>query len=223
MLVIRGRLDPEAGALFIQALTAAQDALYRRARKETLVSLIPPKTPTVEQQRADALVLVAETALHGELDPGAPGERYQVVVHVETPDQDNADQVPDSKLEDGTHVSAETSERLSCDASRTVMRHDADGRIVEVSARTRTVPPAMRRALLHRDHSCRFPGCALRFVQAHHIRHWAHGGPTTLANLVLLCRYHHRALHEDGYRITREENGTLIFLRPDGRPLLESP
>ena len=223
MLVIRGRLDPEAGALFMQALTAAQDALYRRARKETPVSLIPPKTPTVEQQRADALVLVAETALHGELDPGAPGERYQVVLHVETPDQDNADQVPDSKLEDGTHVSAETSERLSCDASRTVMRHDADGRIVEVSARTRTVPPATRRALLHRDHSCRFPGCALRFVQAHHILHWAHGGPTTLANLVLLCRYHHRAVHEDGYRITREENGTLIFLRPDGRPLLESP
>ncbi|HEU5190648.1 MAG TPA: HNH endonuclease signature motif containing protein [Methylomirabilota bacterium] len=67
------------------------------------------------------------------------------------------------------------------------------------------------------------PGCGLRFVQGHHIQHWAHGGPTTLANLVLLCRRHHRAVHEDGYRITREEDGKLTFLRPDGRPLPESP
>lgn len=223
MLVIHGRLDPEAGALFMQALTAAQDGLYRRARKDTPVSLLSPRTPTGPQQRADALVLVAEAALHGELDPGAPGERYQVVVHVETPDLGSADQTPDSKLEDGNRVSAETSERLSCDAGRTVVRQDAEGRLVEVSARTRTVPPAMRRALLHRDHSCRFPGCELRFVQAHHIRHWSHGGPTTLSNLVLLCRYHHRAVHEEGFNVWRKPDGTLTFSQPDGQLLPTVP
>jgi hypothetical protein len=86
--------------------------------------------------------------------------------------------------------SAETSRRLACDASRVVMRHDEDGRTLEVGARTRTIPPALRRALHHRDHGCRFPGCGLPFGQGHHVRHWAQGGPTTLSNLALLCRRH---------------------------------
>jgi 5-methylcytosine-specific restriction endonuclease McrA len=223
MVVIHGRLDPESGALFMRALEAAQDALYRRSKQAAGVMLVPPAAPTPPQQRADALALLAETALHQELDPGAPGERYQVVLRIDTPDPAEPDQLGQATLENGVHVSAETSERLSCDANRTVIRHDAEGRIVEVAARTRTVPPAVRRALLHRDQVCRFPGCGLRFVQAHHIRHWAHGGPTTLSNLVLLCRYHHRAVHEYGYQIAREENGALVFRQPDGRPLHDVP
>ncbi|MBI2402004.1 MAG: HNH endonuclease, partial [Gemmatimonadetes bacterium] len=74
------------------------------------------------------------------------------------------------------------------DASRVVMRHAPEGQLVEVGARTRTIPPALRRALHHRDRGCRFPGCGLPFGQGHHLRHWAHGGPTTLSNLALLCR-----------------------------------
>jgi hypothetical protein len=104
-----------------------------------------------------------------------------------------------------------------------VMRHDQDGRVVEVGARTRTIPPALRRALLHRDHGCRFPGCAARFGQGHHIRHWAQGGPTTLSNLALLCRRHHRAVHEEGFQVEREPDGELRFCRPDGRSLPEVP
>jgi hypothetical protein len=96
------------------------------------------------------------------------------------------------------------------------MRHGADGRLVEVDARTRTIPPALRRALHHRDHGCRFPGCGVRFGQGHHIRHWAHGGPTTLSNLALLCRRHHRAVHEEGYHVDRQPDGELCFRRPDG-------
>ena len=113
------------------------------------------------QQQADALALLAETALHHALDPGAPGERYQVVVHVDAPALADPEQPGQSVLEDGAHVSAETSRRLACDASRVVMRHDADGRVVEIGARTRTIPPALRRALQHRDRGCRFPGCGL--------------------------------------------------------------
>ena|SRR5215813_14529803 len=99
------------------------------------------------------------------------------------------------------------------------MRHDEHGRVVEIGARTRTIPPALRRALDHRDRGCRFPGCGLPFGQGHHIRHWAHGGPTTLSNLALLCRRHHRAVHEEGYQVDREPDGTLTFRRPDGELL----
>ncbi|MGH3863400.1 HNH endonuclease signature motif containing protein, partial [Actinokineospora sp.] len=113
--------------------------------------------------------------------------------------------------------------RLACDASRVVMRHDHEGRVLEVGARTRTIPPALRRALLHRDRSCRFPGCGVRVGQGHHVRHWAQGGQTTLANLALLCRRHHRAVHEEGYRLECLANGALRFQRPDGRPLPEVP
>jgi len=103
------------------------------------------------------------------------------------------------------------------------MRHDADGRVTEVGARTRTIPPALRRALQHRDRSCRFPGCGLSFGQGHHIRHWARGGPTTLSNLALLCRRHHRTVHEDGYQIERQPDGELCFRRPDGQLLRQVP
>ena len=105
------------------------------------------------------------------------------------------------------------------------MRHDADGRVTEVGARTRTIPPALRRALHHRDRGCRFPGCGVSFGQGHHIRHWAQGGPTTLSNLAMLCRRHHRAVHEEGYQVERQSNGDLQFRRPDGRllPVLPPP
>src|SRR5215831_12361817 len=81
----------------------------------------------MEQQQADALALVAETALHQGRDPGAPGERYQVVVHVDAAVLADGNQPGQAVLEDGPRVSAETSERLACDASRVVMRHEPDG------------------------------------------------------------------------------------------------
>lgn len=176
------------------------------------------EAPTWGQVQADALGLIAETALHHGMDAGAAGERYQVVVHVDAAVLENAD-APGQAVVEGARVSAETSQRLACDASRVVMRHDPDGTITEVGARTRTIPPAIRRALNHRDQGCRFPGCGSRFGQGHHIRHWAHGGPTTLSNLTTLCRRHHRAVHEEGFQVTREANGELSFWTPYGRPL----
>ena len=225
-VVLRGRLTPEVGALLLRALAAARETLYQKGRsKETATRPADPSAepPTMAQQQADALALLAETALHHGIDPGAPGERYQVVVHVDAPVLADPDQPGQSVLEDGPHVPAETSRRLACDASRVVMRHDQDGRLVEIGARTRTIPPALRRALLHRDHGCRFPGCGLSFGEGHHVRHWAQGGPTTLSNLALLCRRHHRAVHEEGYQVDRQPDGALRFRRPDGRPLPEVP
>src|SRR5439155_3138310 len=158
--IVRGRLAPEVGALLVQALAAAREALYQQARA-TETSAGPAdvheETPTLTQQQADALGLLAETALHHGIDPGAPGERYQVVVHVDAPVLADPEAPGQSVLQDGTHVSAETSQRLACDASRVVMRRTADGRVEEVGARTRTIPPALRRVLHHRDKGCRFP------------------------------------------------------------------
>jgi len=226
MVTIRGRLEPEVGALLMQALAAARETLYQRARANDAGAGtvdVPAGTSTMEQKQADALALLAETALHHRLDPGAPGERYQVVVHVDAAVLADADQAGQSVLEDGIRVPAGTSQRLACDASRVVMRHDENGRVLEVGARTRTIPPALRRALHHRDRGCRFPGCGVRFGQGHHIRHWAQGGPTTLSNLAVLCRRHHRAVHEEGYQVDREPGGELRFRRPDGRVLPDMP
>src|SRR5207237_10692075 len=124
---------------------------------------VPAETPTMAQQQADALALVAETALHHGIDPGTSGERYQVVVHVDAPVLADPDAPGQSLLEDGTPVPAETSRRLACDATRVVMRHDADGRVTEVGARTRTIPTALRRVLQHRARGRRFPGCGPPF------------------------------------------------------------
>jgi hypothetical protein len=197
MMVIRGRLVPEVGAVLLRALDAARERQYQQARADEPPVWNHPAAdpPTFAQQQADALALLAETALHHDLDPGAPGERYQVVVHVDAALLADPDHAGQSAFEDGMRASAEASRRLACDASRVVMRHDDEGRVVEVGARTRTIPPALRRALQHRDHGCRFPGCAVRVGQGHHLRHWAEGGPTTLSNLALLCRRHHRAVH----------------------------
>jgi hypothetical protein len=219
MMVVRGRLDPEAGALLVQALTAAREKLYPYVPRAEVVM----DPPTMGQQQADALALLAETTLHHGIDPGTPGERYQVVVHVDAPVLADPDQPGQSVLEDGTHVSAETSRRLACDASLVVMQHARDGRVVEVAARTRTISPALRRALQHRDRGCRFPGCGLPFGQGHHVQHWADGGPTTLSNLALLCRRHHRAVHEEGYQLERLPDGALRFRRPTGLLMPEVP
>jgi Domain of unknown function (DUF222) len=144
MVVLRGRLEPEVGALLMQALAAAREALYQRTRVPEGAAghgNVSAETPTMAQQQADALALLAETALHHGLDPGAPGERYQVVVHVDVQALADPDQPGQSVLEEGTRVSAETSRRLACDASRVVMRHDDAGRLLEIGARTRTIPP----------------------------------------------------------------------------------
>jgi hypothetical protein len=226
MLVLRARLAPEVGAVLVQALSAARESLYQRARAQagdTGHLDVSAETPTMAQQQADALGLLAETALHHGINPGAAGERYQVVLHVDAPVLADPDARGESALEDGGRVSAETSRRLACDASRVVMQHGRDGRAVEVAARTRTIPPALRRALHHRDRGCRFPGCESRFGQGHHIRHWAQGGPTKLSNLALLCRRHHRAVHEEGYQVDRQPDGELQFRRPGGWLLPQVP
>jgi len=103
------------------------------------------------------------------------------------------------------------------------VRHAADGAVLDVGRKTRTIPPSIRRALLVRDQGCRFPGCTGRHCDAHHIEHWLDGGPTSLDNLLLLCRRHHRSVHEGLVDVRRLADGTLAFLRPDGTMLEPAP
>jgi hypothetical protein len=88
--------------------------------------------------------------------------------------------------------------------------------MLNVARRTRTIPPAIRRALEVRDRGCRFPGCGLRFTDAHHVKHWADGGETSLDNCLLLCRHHHRLVHECGWTLGFDRDRRVIFFDPKG-------
>jgi hypothetical protein len=198
-LEIHGRLAPEDGALVLRALESMRDSLWRGSAE--------PR-PARQASTAEALVAVADAALAGAGHERTGGERYQVVVHA-----DEAALCEDGDggcaLDDGSAVAPETARRLGCDAS-----------VVRNGRRSRTIPTAVRRALRARDRGCRFPGCEhRRFVDAHHVRHWARGGETTLTNLVLLCRRHHRAVHEGGYRVAADGR----FFYPWGGEIVASP
>jgi Domain of unknown function (DUF222)/HNH endonuclease len=210
-LVLRARLAPEDGALFVRALEASRDRLQQREWSEERGSA-EPRRPT----SAEAFVALAEIALAGGKVDRSGGERYQVVVHVDANDGASA-------LEDGPAVAPETAERLACDASL-VELVERDGVPLSVGRKIRTIPPAMRRALQARDRRCRFPGCEhRRFLHGHHIRHWARGGETKLDNLVLLCPRHHRFVHESGYSIRPSTDGRFEFRDPWGGPVPNAP
>ncbi len=122
-------------------------------------------------------------------------------------------------LDEEQWISPATARRLSCDASLTTVLEDENGKVLNIGRRSRTVPSRIRKALALRDTTCRFPGCTHhRHVDAHHIKHWADGGETKLDNLVTLCRYHHRLLHQGEFEIRRDEKG-LRFFTETGRQI----
>ena len=294
MYVVKGRLEPEAGAVLMRAVEAASDALFRRERGAG------DARPRPKQRRADAMGLLAERALAAGFGGGecrdscgdtrgpngggdgsrgdsgddscgglgaipggdmgvsdglritesnaasrdeshaapkdeprsAPGpeprvesgtraERYQVMVHCDAATL-AAEGEPGRSDLDGIRVSAETSRRMACDAAVVAMVHAKDGSLLNVGRRTRTIPPHIRRALEERDRGCRFPGCAGRFTEAHHVKHWADGGETSLRNTVLLCRRHHRTVHEGRVKVCTNRDGTVLFFTPKGRVLVDA-
>ena len=291
-VVLRARLTPEVGAVVLRALEAALEQVPAAAEEEDAAG---GDEASIAQRRADALGLVAESALAGGLDPGSSGDRFQVTVHVEadglscreaaaprphrtvaaaprhvsaeiapsseaafapaaalldgvaeqvsmehaeklpateaTPDRDLAVAMPgpdagQAVIEQagGIHVGKEAARRVACDAGLVELCHAADGEVLDVGRRTRTVPTALRRALQSRDRNqCQFPGCESRHCDAHHVMHWADGGETQLFNLVLVCRFHHRAVHEEGFQVVADGAGGFLFLRPNGEPLPAVP
>jgi len=186
--------------------------------------------------RADALVTITEHFLatcgnRGQWRGLKGSERCQVVLHVDinTLRQNGNDLDPQNEhchLDEKPWVSPATARRLCCDASLLTVLEDKNGRVLNVGRRSRTVPAPIGRALKERDRTCRFPGCCeARYVDSHHIQHWADGGETSLDNLVTLCRYHHRQLHRDAFFIDVEKRGLdaqFIFRTPSGRRMEQS-
>ena len=164
----------------------------------------------------------------GATDTSIPGPAPVATAHV------SAEIAPDTDLDaglavieqaGGLHLGREAARRVACDAGVVVLSHGADGEVLDVGRRTRTVPSALRRAVQSRDRNqCQFPGCESRRCDAHHVEHWADGGATRLQNLLSLCRFHHRAVHEQGHRVVAgDADGQFRFLRPDGAPLPAEP
>jgi hypothetical protein len=216
-LTIRGSLPAEEGALFLKALEAASEAAAASAADEASAD-VGGEQEQPRITRADALVAMAESALGGGVGGCPGGDRHQVVVHIDADAIAAASGEDDSgagELMDGVPLPAEAARRLACDAS-VVALVERNGEPLSVGRKTRSIPPSIARALGRRDRGCRFPGCGRdRFVDAHHIQHWAHGGETALANLVQLCRHHHRLLHEGGFTV--EAHGDdFVFRRPSG-------
>ena len=144
-------------------------------------------------------------------------DRYQLVVNV---DEDALiDDAPDGvcELDGGPRLAPETVRRLGCDASTVVLIRGKDGRVLTATNKTQAIPRRVRRMLRARDQGCRFPGCGQRtFVDAHHIHHRAHGGSHELENLVELCWFHHRLVHEGGWKLRFDTTGNVVVTNPAG-------
>ncbi|MCH8060061.1 MAG: DUF222 domain-containing protein [Proteobacteria bacterium] len=209
-LVIQGRFPAEQGALIIKALEMAMEQQF----KTDVAAATSSKPAPIATRRADALAEVAETYMNSEPVANATADRYQVVVHVGGERNNGVLQSED------VDVSAETSRRIACDCSILGIKEAENGEPLSIGRKTRSIPPALHRALRFRDKGCRFPGCTNdRFVDGHHIQHWADGGATSLDNLVLLCRRHHHLVHEGGFACKKSKDGEIVFKDQRQAPL----
>jgi Domain of unknown function (DUF222) len=156
---------------------------------------------TGAQCDADALVELAQRALaSGEL-PTEGGERPQVVVTVSLPVLQG--RIGAASLALGGPINADVARRIACDAEIIPVVLGSRGEPLDVGRATRTVPAAIRRAVVVRDRGCAFPGCSVpaRWCEIHHVVHWADNGPTSVGNCVVLCGRHHRLIHHFDWRI----------------------
>jgi Domain of unknown function (DUF222)/HNH endonuclease len=224
-LTVSARLDADEGRSLLDALEAGRSRIREedRASGEENGSA-EPLEPLAEQRasNADALSLIAESFLAGGAKERAGPTRQQLIVHVDAGTL--ADDEPGcSKLHNGPRVAPELARRLGCDATLQVLI-ERGKKALYLGRKTRSIPPALNLALRERDRGCRFPGCTnRRFTDAHHVVHWSRGGTTDPENLVLLCRRHHRLIHEGGFSVTGNANEELVFRDPSGERLENSP
>ena len=212
---VRGRLNPEVGTLLLKALEAAEARLYRAERSGRTEHLTTPV-----QRRADALGLWLEERVQPQVQLVV--HSFKGEEHPKQGEQEEREQEVSAPLvtEEGSSVSAETSSRLACDAEVVPIARAENGSVLDVGRRRRTVGWRLRKALEARDGGCRFPGCDSRArTHAHHITPWAEGGETAMNNLVLLCPFHHRAVHEGGWRVEMDEWGAPRFRNPLRTPV----
>jgi len=246
--VLHARLPPDVGALVRKALEIAGDIVRERSIEEERARdtadavarsraelaagtwAIGDKERSHAARRADALKLIVETFLattSAEVEDTSSADRYQVVVHVDQavlaePVAASASEPHRCELDDGPALALDTVRRLGCDGTIVGIVEGADGEPLDVGRKTRSIPLPLKRALRSRDGGCRFPGCdRTRFTEGHHVKHWADGGETKLSNLVSLCGFHHKLVHEGGFGIAVTDDGLFVFTRPDGRRIPE--
>ena len=223
-------LEPDEADLILRAIERAREV---HARQAVVLEAEAPRAPaeaveaacasaeTCWPSRADGAVKLAESFLAGNPVTGTGGERFQVMVHL---DQEalGPDGAWAGTLEDGTRVSAETLRRVACDCG--LVAASGDGEALNIGRRARSIPPAIRRALMLRDRGCAFPGCThTAFLHGHHVEHWLHGGETSLDNLVMLCTFHHHLVHEGGWTVTAGADSVFVFHSPVGTLLAREP
>jgi len=201
-VIVRRRGD---GMVVLEVCLTADEA-------ETVLSAIDAARDSAgTRERASGLIALAERALRGGGTEGAPPVEVVVTVDAAT---------GTGQTSGGEGLDRDVVRRLCCDAGVVPVVTDAQGTPMDVGRRRRTIPARLRKALVARDRGCRFPGCTnRRWVDGHHIQHWLTGGETNLGNLVLLCRRHHRCLHELGFGLARGSDGALVFIDPQGRPI----
>lgn len=204
MFYIEGRLDAEGGA----ALRAALNALEMPWN---------PNEPTSGvQRRADALVELARQRLDAGDLPEVGGQKPHLSVTAGISTLMKEPGAPAGELDWSQPITADTARRVACDCAMTRVLLGPNSEPIDVGRCTRTIPPALRSALKVRDKHCRFPGCDRPpdWCDGHHLIHWIDGGETSLANTCLLCRRHHRFVHELGWQLRWGAGGAIISIKP---------
>ncbi|MEX2275297.1 MAG: DUF222 domain-containing protein [Actinomycetota bacterium] len=196
-------------------LPAAQGAIVARAldRVAETIPVMPDESEELfaHARRADALVALCSARVAGDPDP----DRATVVVHA----QSGVLQTDEGgcEIERGPVIHPETVRRLLCNARVQTVLEDRAGNAIALGRTTREPSASMVRQIRYRDRGCRFPGCGTtQFTQAHHVRFWRLGGRTDLDNLLLICAFHHRLVHEYGWSVKRDSDATVRWFRPDG-------
>ena len=216
-------VSPDEADLLIRAIERARAAMTPVGQAAAEQS--GPAAAAPRPSAADGLLHIAAGYLEAGEGTAADGSApdAQVVIHLDK-DLGAPEGALAASLDDGTHVSAETLRRVACDSGLVAAVVDERAGVLDVGRRTRAIPTAIKRALWLRDQGCRFPGCAnRRFVHGHHVRHWLHGGRTSLDNLLLLCSFHHRLVHEGGFTVALTDGVNVEVRGPSGSLLPPAP
>ena len=192
-LIVKGLLDPVGGA----AVRAALEPLAKPSGRHDDRSRA--------QRYADAFVELATA--------GKPAE-IQVTATIET--LKGMAGAAAAEMEFAPPIAATTVRRMACDCNVTRVLLDQDSTVIDMGRSKRVISPALRSALKIRDGHCQWPGCErpASWCDGHHVVHWIHGGPTDLHNLVLLCRRHHRMVHEGGWSLIKMDDGRIVTVAP---------
>jgi hypothetical protein len=212
--VVSGRIPPEIAAALLRALDFARDHMPADQRGEGGPAG-PPRTRGAIN--VDALAMMTELFMASQHAARDGGDRCLVGVNVDANVLVNDDPEGVCELDGGPALAPETARRLFCDSSTVAILRSQDRDLPAVSTRSRTVPRSARRAVHARDRGCRFPGCGERtFIDVHHVRHRARGGGHEISNLVELCWFHHRLVHEGGWTVRFLEHDEVIAITPNG-------